>query len=288
MQDSLCIEGLSFSYSGDPADDIFREIDFSVGSGNIFCLLGPNGTGKSTILKCISGLLRPGQGRVLVHGEDISLLRAANIAQELGYVPQSQVSAFPFLVEDIVVMGRAPHLNVFASPSSQDIEIAYGSMETVGVASLAKRPCTTLSGGEWQLTLIARALAQQPRIMVLDEPTSHLDMGNQMKILRVVQELAERGLAIIMASHFPDHAFLVASRVAILNHGHIVAQGPPEDVITDKNMHETYGIDVKVLYIGEGVDRRACFPSHRSGLQPPTDRGLHNQNILKKSYKEHQ
>jgi iron complex transport system ATP-binding protein len=144
-------------------------------------------------------------------------------------------------------------------------------METVGIVALAKRPCTTLSGGEWQLTLIARALAQGPRIMVLDEPTSHLDMGNQMKILRVVQGLAERGLAIIMASHFPDHAFLLASEVAILNHGNIVQQGSPDKVITDDNMRDTYGVDTKVLYIGEGVDRKACFPTLRNRLQSSAD-----------------
>ncbi|MCX5812933.1 MAG: ABC transporter ATP-binding protein [Proteobacteria bacterium] len=288
MQDSLRIEGLSFSYSGNLADAVFREVNLFVEPGSVFCLLGPNGTGKSTLLKCISGLLYPGKGRVLVHGRDISLLRAADVARELGYVPQSQVSAFPFLVEDIVVMGRAPHLNVFASPKPRDVQIAYDSMETVGIVSLAKRPCTNLSGGEWQLTLIARALAQEPRIMVLDEPTSHLDMGNQMKILRVVQGLAERGLAIIMASHFPDHAFLLASQVAILNYGRIVQQGSPEEVITDDNMCDTYGVDVKVLYVGEGVDRKACFPSHRSGLQPSTDREPNTQNILSKSHKERQ
>lgn len=271
MLNGLCIEGLSFSYSVSLTDAVFREVNLSVGPGSVFCLLGPNGTGKSTLLKCISGLLHPGQGRILVHGNDISLLRAADIAKELGYVPQSQVSAFPFLVEDIVVMGRAPHLNVFASPSTRDIQIARDSMETVGIIALAKRPCTTLSGGEWQLTLIARALAQGPRIMVLDEPTSHLDMGNQMKILRVVQGLAEKGLAIIMASHFPDHAFLLASEVAILNHGHIVQQGLPDKVITDDNMRDTYGVDVKVLHIGEGVDRKACFPTLRNRLQPSDD-----------------
>jgi iron complex transport system ATP-binding protein len=271
MQNGLCIEGLSFSYSGILTDAVFREVDLFVEPGSIYCLLGPNGTGKSTLLKCISGLLRPGQGRVLVHGNDISLLRAADVAKELGYVPQSQISVFPFLVEDIVVMGRAPHLNVFASPSIRDLQIAHDSMETVGIVALAKRPCTTLSGGEWQLTLIARALAQGPSIMVLDEPTSHLDMGNQMKILRVVRGLAERGLAIIMAPHFPDHAFLVASEVAILNRGHILQQGSPDKVITDDNMRDTYGVDTKVLYIGEGVDHKACFPNLRNRPQPSTD-----------------
>ena len=116
-------------------------------------------------------------------------------------------------------MGRAPHLSMLASPSRKDMEIAYRIMETVGLAHLADRPCNSVSGGEWQLTLIARALVQEPQILLLDEPTSHLDMGNQMKILQVIKRLAENGMTIIMASHFPDHAFLVANRVTILNQG---------------------------------------------------------------------
>jgi iron complex transport system ATP-binding protein len=158
-------------------------------------------------------------------------------------------------------MGRAPHLNVFSSPSARDSAIALRAMDTVGIPSLSDRPCTTLSGGEWQLALIARALAQEPRVMVLDEPTSHLDIGNQMKILKVVKDLAEKGLAIIMASHFPDHAFMVATYVAILNHGRMMVKGRPDGVLDDATMRETYGVDVRVLHVGEGVDRKACFPS---------------------------
>jgi len=279
MDALLEVKDLSFSYNGNSKYAVFRDINFSVNPGDIFCLLGPNGTGKSTLLKCISGLLTPCKGSIFIHNRDISRLRASQVAREMGYVPQSQVSAFPFLVEDIVVMGRAPHLNVFSAPKAEDIRIAYDSMETVGIASLAKRACTTLSGGEWQLALIARALAQKPRIMILDEPTSHLDMGNQMKILGVVQELAEKGMAVVMASHFPDHAFLLASRTAILNQGSIVRQGTPEEVITDECMCKTYGIDVKVIYVGEGVERRACFPFHRVKSQSVNKLNLQNQNI---------
>ena len=134
-------------------------------------------------------------------------------------MPQGLTSAFPFRIKDIIVMGRAPHLSILASPSRADMEIAYKAMETVGVAHLADRPCNGVSGGEWQLTLIARALVQEPQILLLDEPTSHLDMGNQMKILQVIKDLADNGMTIVMASHFPDHAFLVANVVAILNNG---------------------------------------------------------------------
>jgi iron complex transport system ATP-binding protein len=261
----LLVESLSFTYTGNPEDAVFRDVSFSVERGDVFCLLGPNGTGKSTLLKCITNVLRPQSGRVLLSGKDISSLKANEAAKEMGYVPQSQVSTFPFLVKDIVVMGRAPHLSLLSLPSEGDVGIAYRAMETVGILGISERPCTMLSGGEWQLTLIARALAQEPRTLVLDEPTSHLDMGNQMRILKVISGLAESGLVIIMATHIPDHAFILAREVAILNHGRIQYQGAPERVITDENMRATYGVDVRVVHVGEGVDRKACFPQLGKG-----------------------
>jgi iron complex transport system ATP-binding protein len=257
----LDIRNLAFSYTGAAPHDVFREVSFSVSSGDIFCLLGPNGTGKSTLLKCASNVLQGWHGSIRLEGHDIAGMKTAEVAKSIGYVPQNQTSAFPFQVRDIVVMGRAPHLAVFASPSDQDREIAHTAMETVGILSLADRPCTTLSGGEWQLTLIARALAQEPRIMVLDEPTSHLDMGNQVRILRVVKSLAEAGMAIIMATHFPDHAFIAATEVAIMNRGGLSRKGSPETVITGENMRDAYGVEVKVLHVGDGIERKACFPS---------------------------
>jgi iron complex transport system ATP-binding protein len=261
MATRITAKDMTLSYTGDTLDAVFRRIGFSVDSGEVFCLLGPNGCGKSTLLKCLSGLLMPQKGRVLLNDQRISSLTIKEMAQRIGYVPQSQVSAFPFLVRDIVVMGRAPHLNTLASPSKEDYAMAHEAMETVGILHLDKRPCTSLSGGEWQLTLIARALAQRSPVLLLDEPTSHLDMGNQMRILGVVKTLADRGLTILMASHFPDHAFLISSRVAILAHGTIVEQGPPEAVITERNLKETFHVDVKVMYVGNGVGRNACFPS---------------------------
>lgn len=261
MAAGVSVENLAFSYSGRDENAVFREVSFSVERGDVFCLLGPNGTGKSTLLKCVCNVLRPQKGKILLNGKDISHLKANEAAKEVGYVPQSQVSTFPFLVKDIVVMGRAPHLSMLSSPSHEDIKIAHRAMEAVGILGIAERPCTMLSGGEWQLTLIARALAQGPRTLVLDEPTSHLDIGNQMRILKVVRDLAETGLVIIMATHIPDHAFILAKQVAILNHGRIQYQGTPEGVITDANMKTTYGVEVRVVHVAEGVDRKACFPA---------------------------
>jgi iron complex transport system ATP-binding protein len=261
MTARIDIQELAFSYTGAAPHAVFHGVTFSVGSGDVFCLLGPNGTGKSTLLKCVSNVLQGWQGTIRLDGNDISRMKPAEVAKGIGYVPQNQTSAFPFQVRDIVVMGRAPHLAVFASPGTKDREIARTAMETVGILSLADRPCTTLSGGEWQLTLIARALAQEPRVLVLDEPTSHLDLGNQVRILRVVKSLAEKGLGIVMATHFPDHAFIAASEVAIMNRGSLSQKGPPDAVITGENMRAAYGVEVKVIHVGEGIERKACFPS---------------------------
>jgi iron complex transport system ATP-binding protein len=253
-------DDLAFSYSHDLTSAVFRDVSFSIQSGNIFCLLGPNGTGKSTLLKCLAGILRAQQGRVLFGDKDLLSFKLQEIAQTIGYVPQGLTSAFPFRIKDIVVMGRAPHLSILASPSSNDMELAFEAMKAVGILHLADRGCNSVSGGEWQLALIARALVQEPRIMILDEPTSHLDMGNQMKILQTVKQLAAEGMTVIMASHFPDHAFLVANLVAILNNGRICQIGKPDDVITEENLKAAYGTDVRVVREGKVVERKVCFP----------------------------
>jgi iron complex transport system ATP-binding protein len=261
-------ENIEFSYSRDMTRAIFRNVSLEVRSGEIFCLLGPNGIGKSTLLKCLGNLLHIQRGRIRLNGQDVSGLKLTDVAKQIGYVPQGLMSAFPFRIKDIIIMGRAPHLSLLASPSRADMEIAYRAMETVGVVHLADRACNSVSGGEWQLTLIARALVQEPQILLLDEPTSHLDMGNQMKILQVIKDLADAGMTIVMASHFPDHAFLVSSVVAILNDGRIAHMGSPDKVITEENMRTTYGVDVRIIQFEEEGVRKACLPALRGKAAP--------------------
>jgi iron complex transport system ATP-binding protein len=251
---------IAFSYSQDMANEIFRDISFAVHTGDVFCMLGPNGTGKSTLLKCLCRVLHIRQGRIILDGRNLSDYKLPEIARKIAYVPQGLTSAFPFQVRQIVIMGRAPHLSVLASPARKDMKIAYASLETVGAVHLANRPCNTLSGGEWQLTLLARALAQEAQILLLDEPTSHLDMGNQMKILRVIKDLAAVGTTVIMASHSPDQAFLVANVAAILNRGQISLVADPDKVITEESMKMTYGVDTRVMSIGKGSRQKICFP----------------------------
>lgn len=261
MNPRIEADNIAFSYGRQSTAPVFAGVSFSVRKADVFCLLGPNGTGKSTLLKCLGGILRVQQGKVLLEGRSILDLPLPETARMIGYVPQGLTSAFPFRLKDIVVMGRAPHLGILASPSNDDMELAHHAMEAVGILPLAERPCNSVSGGEWQLTLIARALVQAPQILLLDEPTSHLDMGNQIRILRVIRDLALRGMTIIMASHFPDHAFIVADMVAILNQGRISCMGTPEMVITEENMKATYGVDVRIVEAGGGLRRKVCVPS---------------------------
>lgn len=254
------IQNGGFGYYGRDKEQVFKEIDFRVNAGEVLCLLGPNGTGKSTILKCLGGILSLDYGSVTINNKTIADMKPSDIAKHLGYVPQSLSSAFPFTIRDIVVMGRASHIGMFSSPSSDDIDIAGNAMEKVGISHIADRSFDSISGGEWQLTLIARALAQRPEILLLDEPTSHLDLGNQMKILKVIMQLAQEGMAIVMATHFPNHAFISASHVAVLKDRRIIAMGMPDNVITESAMKAVYNVDVKILQVENTVKRKICVP----------------------------
>ncbi len=258
MAGSINIENISFAYT--KQNPIFSHISFSLDPGEIFCLLGPNGSGKSTLLKCIAQLLPSPTGSIFLDNENLGQLDPGKIAKLLGFVPQSLVSAFPFRVADIVVMGRASQISIISSPAKTDQDHAMNAMEKLGIAHLAQRPCNRLSGGEWQMVLIARALTQSPRVLLLDEPTSHLDLGNQIKILEVVDSLSKAGMTIIMASHFPDHAFLSAHKVGILKNKSLKGVGDPDRVLTQELLEATYGTPIRVLRVDSGVDRKICVP----------------------------
>jgi len=260
MKTVIQAEKIYFKYSKSYC--VLDDVSLSIRSGQIYFLLGANGIGKSTLLKCLCGILKPQQGTIFLDDTDISTLKPGTIAKKIGYVPQSQVSQFPFSIREIVVMGRAPHLGLFESPTQDDYQIADNALVTVGISHIAGKPCDSISGGEWQLCLIARALAQQPEILVLDEPTSHLDLGNQMKILEVIQKVSQNGTTVVMASHFPDHALLIAHHVAIINNNTIAYEGHPDDVITESIIKEVYSVNVKICSITNGVERKICVPIH--------------------------
>lgn len=252
----LEVKSLAFSYGNEP---VFEDVSFSLKKGEVMCILGPNGAGKSTLIKCIAGILKPDAGSVRILGEETASIGVRGIARRIGYVPQQNEVVFPFTVLDFVTMGRAPCLSMFASPGAKDIEIARESLAMVGLSTLAERPLSSLSGGQSQMVLIARSLVQQPALLLLDEPTSHLDFGNQILVLETVRRLASLGMSIVMNTHMPDHAFLVGSSAAALTGGRLVAAGKVESVITSKMMSSVYGVKITVREI-EDLKRKVCLP----------------------------
>ncbi len=260
MNHPLLIRDLTFRYNHKDPEPVFSSVSLHLSEGEIFCLIGPNGTGKSTLIKCIAGLLSYESGEVLIEGNNLQSLTPSQSARIIGYVPQSHIPSFPFPVRDVVVMGRSPHLGPLSSPTLADMQVADDAMDTVGIAHLADRPCTDISGGEYQLVLIARALTQMPRILLLDEPTSHLDLGNQMKILRTIARLSEQGLTILMATHFPDHAFLLSGRVGVMMRQGLTRIGKAETVITEDTMKEAYDARVSIMTIPGNDGRKICVP----------------------------
>lgn len=249
------VSDASFSYDGQ--HNIFENINFSVEKGDVFCILGPNGTGKTTLIKCINGLMKLSSGKILFNEKDIYSLSKSEIAKNIGYIPQIHNSTFPFSVLDVVLMGRSPHLEMFASPGEKDIKIAEESLKTLNITHMRDVPYTEISGGEQQLVFLARILTQKPSILLLDEPTSHLDFGNQMRTLNIIEKLAKSGLSIVMSSHFPDQAFISANKVALMKGKNFIDLGSPEKVITEENMEEIYDIQVKIVDIEH---RKACIP----------------------------
>lgn len=249
------VKNLSFSFD---KRTIFENINFSIEKGDVLCILGPNGTGKTTLIKCLNGLYEVDSGEINVECKNIKSLSFSEISRYIGYIPQSHILSFPFSVLEVVLMGRAPYINLTESPRKEDKEIAINSLKTLGIEDLKDKEYTNLSGGERQLVFLARILTQQPDILILDEPTSHLDFGNQIKLLEIIDELAKTGLAIIMSSHYPDHTFLSSTKVAIMKDKKFIDFGTPEDVVTEENLKTAYGIDVKLINFDD--DRKICVP----------------------------
>lgn len=241
---------------------VVQDLSVEVNSGEVLCILGPNGVGKTTFFKTVMDFLPPISGEIRLNGECIQPWSRKKLARHLGYVPQAHIPPFPFSVMDVVSMGRTAHLNAFSSPSAKDLDASYAALEQLGVGKLSERIYTELSGGERQMVLIARALAQKPDFLLMDEPTSNLDFGNQVRVLKCIDSLVKSGLAVIMTSHAPDHAFLCRAKVALLYRENRIDVGSADEVITEKNLRSAYGVDVKVADIGipGGLRLKTCIP----------------------------
>lgn len=226
------------------------------------CLLGPNGSGKTTLLRCVLGLQRVDAGAVRVNGRDLASLGAAQIAREMAYVPQAAPAVFPFAAYDVVLMGRSPYLRFMASPTAADHRHAREALSRLGIAHISARHYHELSGGERQLVLIARALAQAAPILVMDEPCAGLDVGNQVRILRTIRGLARDGHGVLLSSHLPDHAFAVGGRVALLKGGRLRGPSPPAALLDAAELEALYDTAIEVVRVeaGRAAGRSLCVP----------------------------
>jgi iron complex transport system ATP-binding protein len=233
--------GVEFAYKNYP---VLRGLDFSASAGDVVAVLGPNGVGKSTLFRCILGFLKPRKGHIYIDGVDTLKLSSAEMAGRIAYIPQSVSPVFNYTVQDTVLMGLTNQLGTFQSPRPRDVKKAVEVLESLGIAHLRHRGCGQISGGERQLTLLARALVQNAGVLVMDEPTANLDYGNSWRVMERIGRLAGGGYTVLFSTHDPNQAFMHASHVLVMKSGAILTFGPPREVLTEKTLSEVYNISV--------------------------------------------
>ena len=248
-----------FGYQG---KNILDHISFEITDGTVLAVLGPNGVGKTTLLKCMMGFLPWKQGASLLDGRNIAHLPPKELWQKIAYVPQAKASAFSYTALEMVLLGRSAHLSLLDQPSREDERQALAAMEEVGIAHLADKQCSQMSGGELQMVLIARALVTEPKMLVLDEPESNLDFKNQLIILETISRLAkERSLSAIVNTHYPEHALQISKQALILNRGGQSFYGPSEEVISEANMRRAFGVQVHIgRFVIDGKAYKSVVP----------------------------
>lgn len=255
----ISIRNASFSYDG--VHPVWEDVNIDIAAGECFCLMGPNGCGKTTLFNCINGRFPLQKGQVLIDGKNVRDYSTNELARVMGIVYQEHSAPFPYSALEVVRMGRTPYLGLMGMPSRRETEFAYGVMEELGIAHLAGKSYTQISGGERQLVLIARTVCQEPKIILFDEPTSHLDFKNQALVLNTVKRLSQRGITIVMISHFPNHVWSIATSVAMLNYQGLVAQGTVAEAMTEENLTKTYGVAVRIYKsVREGKETYFCTP----------------------------
>lgn len=237
----LIAHNIHFSYRG---RQVLAGAELALSSGELVCLLGGNGAGKSTLLKIMLGLLKPEQGEVTADKYPLGSFARRELAQRVAYVPQMHVAPFPYSIRQVVTMGRLPARGMFRTPSSSDLETVENALKYMEILHLAERPYTQVSGGERQLTLIARALAQEASLLVMDEPMTGLDYGHQVRLLARLEQLVAEGYGVLMTTHDPDQPLAGCQRVALLKDGRIVGDGPPSEILTPEAILLLYGVSV--------------------------------------------
>lgn len=244
----LSVSDLSFSYDG-PGQAVLRDLSLEVPAGAVTAVLGPNGSGKTTLLRLLLGVLRPQAGTIRLAGRPQEGYSRRERSQLIGLVPQDEHIPFDFSVLEYVLLGRAPYLGPLQMPGEADRQVALAALHTVGLDPLQDRTLPTLSGGERQLATVARALAQQPQVLLLDEPTAHLDLSNQGRLLAILRKLAGQGTTLVLTTHDPNLATLVASFAVLMRDGRVLATGPAESTLTAEKLSATYDAPVQVFQV---------------------------------------
>ena len=241
---AIDVQNLSHAYGNLP---VLNNVTFSVSKGDFFIIIGPNGSGKTTLMKVISGILRPQNGQLEIMGRSIDNYTRKNLAQTIAFVPQTIPVDFPFTVTEIVLMGRSPYLGMLGLEQEIDLEIARQAITFTGIEHLAHRKLDQLSGGEQQRVFVARAICQQPQVILLDEPTSSLDLAHQVRLMDLMERLkTDKGVTVVMVSHDVNLAAMYGNRLLLLNQGQIMRLGTPEEVLTFQTLEETYGCTLLV------------------------------------------
>ena len=243
------VRALSFSYGSVP---VLQNVTFRAEPGEVIAVLGPNGVGKSTLFRCLLGFLRPTSGEVRVDDRPLREFSRRELAREVAYIPQSYTPTYDYTVRQCVLMGATAQLGALQSPTDAQQELTERTLESLGIAHLAERGSQRISGGERQLMLIARALVQDAQVLIMDEPTANLDYGNSFRVMQRVAQLGADGYTVIFSSHDPNQAFRYATRVLALKNGALLADGAPEQVLTEQTLSELYGIEVAVRPIELG------------------------------------
>jgi iron complex transport system ATP-binding protein len=250
------------AHLGYPGKTVLSNINLTLNAGTTTCLLGKNGAGKTTLFKSLLGLIPLPGGEIRLGGKSINRWKRRDYARMIAYVPQARSLPFPFTALEVALFGRTAHLPHFASPRRADRQIAEDCLERLQIGHLRNRIFTQLSGGEQQMVIVARALAQQPLFLVMDEPASSLDFGNQVKLITQVNRLKDDALGILMATHSPDHAFMCRANVMVVHNGKIWKTGDCDRIITEELLKEVYGADVCVCSVrGRSNETiRTCVP----------------------------
>ena len=250
------IENLSFSYR--KGKSVLYAVSLDVEQGDIVTILGCNGAGKSTLLGCMLGLLTPQEGKVLLMEQNLETMSSREIASVVGYVPQSYTPSFGFSVSDFITMGCATRIGLFSKPGEAEHKATQEAMHTLGIEHLAERNYNDISGGERQKAAVARAIVSNPMVVLFDEPTAHLDYGNQLRVLRLIRSISDRGFAVIMTTHNPEHALLLGGKIALLDNSGRLISGNSASIMKQEQLAMLYETDIRLEYI-ESLGRTVCL-----------------------------